>query len=253
MDQPLYDIYFTGQLVEGTDPDTAKANLARLFKSTPENVAKLFNGKPQALKHGVDKTEALKYKAALHKAGLLVAFKAHHATAAPAPSHVVANDHQAKQTTDVTTSTPASEEEEIDWSLAPAGSDVLKESERQHVPARDIDTSNIKMVSAFVDLEPEPKKIPPAPDTSHLSAAAVGEDLLIDKPEVPPPLPLDIDNITLAPPGTELEEIRDDLPPLDPDTSALSIAAVGVDILEGEKKAPPPPAPKTDHITIAKE
>ncbi len=261
MDQPLYDIYFTGKLVEGIDTGTAQANFAKLFKMAPDNAAKLFNGKAQSLKRGVDKAEALKYKAALHKAGLLVAFKAHQ----PSPS--TTNDATTPEATNtsspkvsprqtstaVNATSTESTTQQADWSLAAVGSDVLKEGERQQVPERDIDTSNIKMVSAFVDLTPEPKAAPPAPDTSHISVAAVGEDLLADKPEPPPPLPLDIDAITLAPPGTELEELHADLPPLNPYISALSLAEAGTDLLEGQTNEPPPPPPKTDHISVAKD
>ncbi len=241
MDQPLYDIFFTGQLVEGTDPEPAKQNLAKIFKTTPEAVAKLFTGKPKALKRGIDKPEALKYKAALHKAGLLVAFKAHQPT--PPASPIV--DAPENSRTESTT--------ELDWSLAPPGDDLLKAGERREVTARDIDTSNIKMISAFADIEPETTTAPPPPDTSHLSAAAVGEDLLVDKPDDPPPLPLDLEGLSLAPPGTELEELHSDLQPLDPDISALSMAEPGADILAGETKPAPPAAPNTDHMSVAKE
>ena len=231
MDQPLYDIFFTGQLVEGTDPQSAKQNLAKIFKTTPEAVAKLFTGKPKPLKRGIEKPEALKYKAALHKAGLLVAFKAHQVDTTP---------------TEVTTNTSQTE----DWSLAPVGKELLKANERHEIPERDIDTSNIKMVSDFAIPEPEPKLTPPAPNTSHLSAAAAGEDLIVDKPAPSPPPPLKLEGITLAPPGTDLEELHHDLPPLNPDISALSIAQLGVDILEGELKEPAPAAPNTDHISV---
>lgn len=255
MDQPLYDIYFTGQLVEGIDTSTAKANLASLFKTTAENVAKIFNGKPQALKRGVNKAEALKYKAALHKAGLLVAVKAHQAAAAnsqPKPSPIPAAATPTPTPTATPIPTPAAKTEDEDWTLAPAGSDVLKENERKTVAERDIDTSNIKMVSAFMDIEPEAKITPPAPNTAHISVALAGEDLLVDKPQPPPPLPLNLDGITLAPPGTELEELHDDLPPLNPDISGISIAEVGADILENEPKQAPPP-PNTDHISVAND
>ena len=101
--------------------------------------------------------------------------------------------------------------------------------------------------------EPEVKETPPAPDTSHLTAAAAGEDLLVDKPEPPPPLTLDLDSMTLAPAGSELEQLKDDLPALDPDTSALSIAQVGADVLEGQVKETPPPAPNTDHLSVSND
>lgn len=259
MDQPLYDIYFTGQLVDGTDTATARANLATLFKTTPDNVAKLFNGKPQPLKRGVDKAGALKYKAALHKAGLLVAFKTHQQSRPDNEATIPAEPQPDQNTgsnpgpvTTPITAAASSEQEQTDWSLAPAGSDVLRENERQQITPVEVDTSQIKMVSAFMDLEPDPIELPPAPDTSHITVAASGEDLLVDKPQAPPAPPLDLDAITLAPAGTELEQLHDELPPVNPDTSALSIAAAGVDILEGQTKTEPPPAPNTDHISVDK-
>ena len=250
MDQPLYDVIFSGQLVEGIDTETAKNNLATLFKTTPANVEKIFSGKPQPLKRGIDKAQALKYKAALHKAGLLVSFRPQQSAseAAPPTSSPV---EQPKENVPAPTPQPEPAAAEEDWSLAPTGSDLLKANEKQPVAEVSVDTSNIKMVSAFMEPEPEVKELPPAPDTTHISVAAAGEDLLIDKPDAPPPLPLDLDDITLAPPGSDLEQISDDLPPLDPDTSSISMADLGADILEGQVKPAPPPAPNTDHISVA--
>ena len=250
MDQPLYDVFFTGKLVEGADPDTARAGFAKLFKASPEAVEKFFNGKAQVLKRGVNKEEALKYKAALHKAGMMVAFKAHQ-TESPAPTQAAPGPAATPKPASTPTPAPSPSSDEEDWSLAPAGSDVLKPDERREIPERDIDTSAIKLVSAFATVEEDTKPAPPAPDTSHLSVAQVGEDLLTDKPAAPPPPQLDLESITLAPPGTELEELHDDLPPLNPDISGLSMAEVGADILEGQPKKQPPPPPNTDHIKVA--
>lgn len=252
MDQPLYDIYFTGSLVESTDPQAAQASFARMFKASPEAVSRFFNGKPQIVKRGVDKAEALKFKAALHKAGMMVAFKAHQVeSTAPQPTTGKPVAPSSNQSAIDQPATDNVDTQQEDWSLAPAGSEVLRAEERKEIPAQDIDTSSIKMVSAFANLEPEPRETPPAPNTSHLSVAPAGEDLLVDKPEDPPPLPLDLDAITLAPAGAELEELRDDLPPVNPDISRITLAAAGSDILEGQHKDALPPAPNTDHLSVA--
>lgn len=254
MDQPLYDVFFTGQLVEGTDLATAKSNFAKLFKSSPEHLEKLFSGKPQAIKRGVDKAEALKFKAALHKAGLLIAFKAHQIAkpdATPATTTSAAPEQPESSTAAPTTNSPQASND--DWSVAPTGSDVLAAHERKPVQAQNIDTSAIKMVSAFAEAEVETKPAPPAPDTSHISVAQVGEDLLLEKPEPPPALPLDLENLSLAPAGADLEELRPELPALNPDISDLSIAEAGADLLKEQQNPPPPPAPNTDHITIVKD
>lgn len=250
MNQPLYDIYFTGQLVEGTNIETAKINAAKLFKSTPENMAKLFTGKPQALKRGIDKATTLKYKAAFHQAGLLVSIRAQQ-TNTEAPSTTEP---------EIKTSTPASpavnntDSTKDNWSLAAVGSNVLSADERATPITSDIDTSTIKMVSTFIEPEAVPTaEPPPAPNTNHISVAQTGEDLLVEKPEIIPPLPLNLDAITLAPTGSDLEQIQDSSIPLSPDISALSIAETGVDLLEGQVKLAPPSAPDTTHISIAKD
>ncbi len=243
MEEPRYDVYFTGKLVEGADPDTARATFAKLFKASPEAAAKFFTGKPQLLKRDVSKAEALKHKAALHKAGMMAAFKAHTETsAAPAGTRGEAAEQPASRA-------PAADNDG-GWSLAPAGSGVLKPEERREIAPRDIDTSNIKLASVFDTPESLSEPEPPPPDTSHLSVAQAGEDLLAERPEDPPPLPLDLDAITLAPPGTELEELHDDLPPLNPDISGLSLAQAGADILEGQSRPAPPPPPNTDHLKV---
>ncbi len=247
MSDQRYDIYFTGQLVEGVALETAKQHFTTLFKAAPDHVEKIFNGKPQLLKKDVSKEAALKYKSVLHKAGMMTAFKAHQSiTQVEEPT---AQENIAAQNTVTQTGEPTSAE----FSLAPVGSDVLKENERTIVEAKEIDTSNIKMVSAFMDLEPEPKEIPPAPDTSHISVAAAGADILAEKPHAPEAPPMNLDAITLAPPGTELEELHEELPELNPDTSQLSIAEAGADLLEGQIKPADPAPPNTDHISIKQE
>ena len=243
MTQELYDIYFTGQLVEGTTTETAIANMAKLFKKPAEDIAKLFNGKPQLLKRGADKTAALKYKAALHQAGILVAFRAHQDS--------VNADPIAQSAPSTAATSPADQaKDNQDWSLAPAGSDLLKENERYHPTPLTVDTSAIKMVSSFMEIPAEIKIAPPAPNTNHLSIAATGEDLLIDKPVAIAAPNIDIEDITLAPAGAEIDHIQHNLPPLQPNIDGITIAEPGADILEGIIKAPVPPAPNTDHLAL---
>ena len=253
MDQPLFDIYFTGQLVDGISTEQAQAGLAKLFKTSEDKAANYFTGKPVPLKRGVDKATALKYKAALHKVGMMVAFKSHQEKSPQESAPQTATQaseaaaHPANAPSTPTASTPGTA---TDFDLAPVGADVLTEQERHPFVEANIDTSNIKLASAFIDLEPEPQATPPAPDTSHISVAAAGEDLQPDRPEPAAPPELNLDDMTLAPPGTELEELHDDQPPLNPDTSAISMAPVGSDVFEQRQEKPTPPPPKTDHLTL---
>ena len=228
LDEPRFDIYFTGQLVAEADQATTRSQFGQLFKAGDSHLDKVFSGKPCILKRGVDRATALTYKNTLYKIGMLVTFKA-----APLDSAQPAQQNPGE------------------LSLAPVGSDVLKPSERQTVTPREIDTSNIKLASTF--LAPElTGNTPPstAPDTSHISVAEAGADLLVDKPAEPEPLALDLDAITLAPPGTDLDQLLDDLSPLDPDTSHLTLAEAGSNMTADKPKPELPPAPDTSHLSI---
>ncbi|KFE51429.1 DUF805 domain-containing protein [Pseudomonas syringae] len=70
MADTLYKIVFDGQLRTGVDLQTAKLNLAQLFKSETSAVEKLFSGKPIALKRGLTHSDALSYISALTNAGV---------------------------------------------------------------------------------------------------------------------------------------------------------------------------------------
>lgn len=70
MTDTLFKIMFEGQVRDGVKPETAKANLAGLFKSETAAVQKLFNGEPIALKRGLVHAEAERYIEALKEAGV---------------------------------------------------------------------------------------------------------------------------------------------------------------------------------------
>jgi hypothetical protein len=75
--EPLYDIYFSGQLVEEFEAAEVRDNLVKLFKVNTVALEKLFSGKPQPIKRGVDKAGAIKYKTAMARAGAVAVIKAH--------------------------------------------------------------------------------------------------------------------------------------------------------------------------------
>jgi uncharacterized membrane protein YhaH (DUF805 family) len=66
----LFKIVFEGQLRNGVELQTAKFNLAQLFKSEVSAVEKLFNGNPVALKRGLSQGDAQVYLNALNDAGI---------------------------------------------------------------------------------------------------------------------------------------------------------------------------------------
>ncbi|WP_297844719.1 DUF805 domain-containing protein [Pseudomonas sp.] len=75
MAETHFKIVFAGQLRNGVEIETAKLNLAQLFKSDASVVGKLFNGTPVALKRGLSHEQALHYLDALHEAGVEAAIE----------------------------------------------------------------------------------------------------------------------------------------------------------------------------------
>lgn len=69
MDQSRFKIVFDGALMPQTPLETAKENLARLFKSDASKIEALFSGQPVVLKRDLSDDEANKYLRALHGAG----------------------------------------------------------------------------------------------------------------------------------------------------------------------------------------
>jgi uncharacterized membrane protein YhaH (DUF805 family) len=69
MPQARFKIVFNGELMPEVALDTAKDNLARLFKSDHSRINALFSGNTVAIKRNLPEGEADQYLAALHRAG----------------------------------------------------------------------------------------------------------------------------------------------------------------------------------------
>ena len=228
--ETLYDIYFAGRLVEGFEAGEVRENLVKLFKLNDVALEKLFSGKPQPIKRGVDKAGAIKYKTAMARAGAVAAIKAH---------------RKADSKTAAGTPAPPTA-----FTLAPEGSAVLTDAERTVVEVQDIDTSAIQMVSTFTEPEPIAKEVPPAPDTSHLSMGEPGEDIphLEIEQEL---LDLDTSHLSMGEPGEDIPHLEVEQELLNPDTSGISLAPGGSDVLEEQYKHHEQAQPlSTDHLTL---
>jgi hypothetical protein len=256
---PHYDIYTTGELLGTADIADTRLALAKLFKTTEDKIAHLLAGKPQLIKRNVEKNEALRYKAALHQAGLLVNLKVVETiTTDSAPVSVtnISVANTAPTSTNIAPSNQADNPIEATnqgFSLAPAGSDLLNANEKKSIESREIDTSAIKLAATVFITESAPNHQPPAPDTSHLNLAEVGSLLGADNQQSPLPAP-DVSHLSVAEVGTSLDEIKSTALALNPDISNLSLAEAGVDLIPADYHKPaPPPAPSTDHIQLAND
>ena len=161
-----FDIYFLGEMLPDTDPDTVKRQVAKLFKVSEDAVDRLFSGKPLRVKQAVDADAASRYRAAFRDAGALLEIVPNGSpppqrrAAEPAESNVV----------DITTAADDMPEPSAggDMSLAEPGATI------DHTPApppADIDTSELSaqppnsgsLEDCRVDKEPYP-----IPDISHM-------------------------------------------------------------------------------------
>ena len=155
-----YDIFFSGELIEGADEAEARRKIGALFKLPPDKVGNLFSGKPVAVKRDVDMDTAVKYRVAFRDAGALVNIKPATKASSEKPEAPAAP--------------PAEPEAESGsgMTLAPANTGSLEDC--------------------------APKVIPtPIPDISYMNLDEAGT--LIDESEPPPPVEVDTSALSLAP------------------------------------------------------
>ncbi len=229
--EPLYDVCFAGQLLDGQELQSVRNKIQKLFKANPETLEKLFSGKTQILKRGCDKATALKYKKAMETAGAKPMIRAGEVTADFAPSK------------------PAAAEESL--ALAPVGADVLRPEEREAPTHTNVDVSHLDLAVAGSTLGEPIRVTQSAPDTSHLSMGEVGEDIP-NLPGTAADITPDTREITLAPEGSDFSDCaaHNDAGP-EPDLSAIELASPGADVLEEQyKKNDKASAPDTSHLSL---
>lgn len=67
-----YDVLLTGQLLAGADKARAAGSLAKFLNTSPQKAQSLLKGQAKVIKKGINKDQALKYKALLTAHGIAV-------------------------------------------------------------------------------------------------------------------------------------------------------------------------------------
>jgi len=234
MSSVVYAIVFKGEILEGFESFSVKAHLAGMLKADQEKMATLFSGKQIVLKKTADKQQALKLGAALKKAGADIKIRAIKIAQEP-------------QTEPQPATTGSADEGAI--SLAPNVGNIV--DAKEEVPPLDLDLSGISMAEAGEGRLGEPtEEVILDLDLSDMSMAEAGEGLLVaPKEEVEK---VDAPDFGLDEPGAVLETLKEEVELLDPDTSSLSMAEAGADILNPEDRdqGPEPEAPDTSEIQL---
>jgi hypothetical protein len=247
---PLYDVCFAGEILEGRELSAVKLKLAKLFQANEATLDKLFSGSTQIVKRGCDRETALKYKKAMERAGAKPVIQAiGHGKSVPPVAATKGATGTAEGISRLAGSPP--EETGGDITVAPPGSDVLRPEERATESSPEIDTSAIELMDSGVDLSDGGPEAPPAPDTSHLSMGAVGEDIPTLASSAQPLSP-DLSGIALSPENTDFSDCAP--PPVaapDLDLSSLDLAPSGADMLEETyRPKQDAEAPATDHLEL---
>lgn len=185
MSNDLYEVAFSGGIADGADPVQVRANIGKMFKADDAKLNQLFSGSRVVIKKNIDQQTAMKYQAAMNKAGAICEVKQLSGTPPAATASVA-----------VKTPAPVAPKSRP---KAVASGDIL--------PAPDTDPLHIT-----------------GDQISDLAAslAPVGSDVQDAKPDIPEPA-LDIAGLSMAPPGADLEQVKNKVEPPPPDTSGLSL------------------------------
>jgi hypothetical protein len=136
MTQATYSLIFRGDLIAGFTAGDVKANLARLFKSSPQAVEKLFSGRPLVLRKGLSRAQAEQFQATLAKVGAQVNLKSE---GGPEETPPVPEPSQ----------TPQPEGPRVpNWTLAPMEGNLIKDHERESIAEVQVPTEHISLRAA---------------------------------------------------------------------------------------------------------
>lgn len=225
----MYQIVFSGQLVDGVERATARFNLAKLYKTDVSNLDRLFQNERAILKKNLAEDAALAFLTVLKNAGVIGQLEEMPAAAGadsskpaaatpPAPAAPAPTPHPAADTGRIPRSTAIDTGALASVTVAPPGEVIMT---HPTITPPTIDTSNIYIAPVGEDLVTPPTLSAPDIDTSALSVAALGETL-VDKIEVEPYAP-DLSAIDLAPAGSTIGPEQTEPPPPPPDSSHLSL------------------------------
>lgn len=189
----MFQLVFKGECTSGTDLDAARNNARSLFKASMEQVDRMFSGRPVVIRNKLDEPQAQKYRAVLHKHGMIAYVEPMAgAPAAGSPENAPANPAPARAAESRPPEKPVGNAARL-----PA----TEPGERLSVAGNKVDEI---LAGSGLALDP------------------VGVTLMTHK-EVEAPMFQHLADWTLAPPGSELGVKRDLPPPVVPDVSHLSL------------------------------
>jgi len=166
MSAERFNIFFSGQIIEGHNEAEVRAKIGRIFKANPKQLKQLFSGEPVKIKSGVDLDKAVKYRVTFRDAGALVDIK---------PISTASTAQPPVKTT--TQPSPATQDE---VELLPPQTGSLIDCAPEGIPAAIPNIDNIMLGNNTAPLD-ETEPPPPADiDTSNLTLSTPNTGTLED-------------------------------------------------------------------------
>ncbi len=193
MSEKIYEIAFSGQIVDGADLQSVKQKIAQIFKADEDRLTQMFSGRRVLIKRKADEITMIKYRGAFQKAGAIC--------------------------------------EVVDLSAGHVDVELEKTSNTVAEPAVAVSTVAADYVSKYPESDIIPQALLSVPIASKMDKiedlaadiAPVGSLMQHRIVEVEEPV-IDISEFDIAPVGSNLlEHKNEDLPP-PPDTTGLSMA-----------------------------
>ena len=192
MSDKLFEIAFSGQIVDGADLQLVKQKIALVFKADEERLAQMFSGRRVLIKRQADEITMIKYRGAFQKAGAIC--------------------------------------EVVDLSANAGGSqkDAVVQRAKESATTRD---DNSAYVSKYPESDAIPEALLSTPlaitadkiEDLVTDVAPVGSPMQHRIIEAEEPV-IDISGIDVAPVGSNLSPAKTDSPPPPPDTTGLTMA-----------------------------
>jgi len=219
MSNNTYELVFYGALVEGFTEAQTKQHVAQLFKTSTDQVERMFTGNRVVIRNKLDQETALKYIIAMKKRGADCQIEAMGAPgikvdfSQPAPPQTATNRPSPVEGS-VVEAKPVSGEKPV--SSTNTSSVAPSKTNASHQSPNPVHTDNLS------GLQVAGEKVDEILSHSHLSLDPTGVRLADKKPEVLVEHHV-LDDVSLAPVGADLCDEKEELPVSLPDISNLSL------------------------------
>ncbi len=197
-----YDLFFSGQIMEGLDMAEVRTRVGKIFGATEEQLNRLFSGDPIPIKKGVDMDTAVKYRVTLREAGALIDVVPTRSPPTRSPGRPATGGSPAAPAENAPAAAPAGatavHEEGAQMTLAPPRTGTLEDCTPETPPADLPDISGLDLAAEGEPLAAQETVSAPQIDTSGLELFPANTGDLKDCQQESPPLPLpDISDLRL--------------------------------------------------------